>query len=275
MKTEIIEKKKLTLSVKDVEELLPGEKFEYKMYWDYSDEIDQSMLEKHMPDIEKYKTENWYDYASFVNDWKINLEDDIWDMNIDWITEEIDKELTEEVEKKLKEKWIKYDYLEFDFYPDEIYSIDLDLDYILKRSKVVWNVIRCNNYDGFWEGETYEDWEGLKELVDLYPELVKKEDLEKAVNDGMYTWSDLKVNFRHSMEDFFDILATWRVDLSGCTAVLHLWMNGSGSTEFELWKWCVELWKQAWSTEYDRWDWWFDWKYWIHDVYGCIMNDCY
>ena len=58
MKTEIIEKKKLTLSVKDVEELLPGEKFEYKMYWDYSDEIDQSMLEKHMPDIEKYKTEN-------------------------------------------------------------------------------------------------------------------------------------------------------------------------------------------------------------------------
>lgn len=147
MKTEIIEKKNLILSVDDINELLPGEDFKYTMYRNYDDEIDQKTLQDAMPDIEKYKTEDGYNYSSFVQDRKAFLEDNIRERNIDWIIDEIDRELKEKVKEKLKEKGIEYDYFDFDFYPDEIYSIDLDLDYILKRSRVYRNVIRKNNYD--------------------------------------------------------------------------------------------------------------------------------
>lgn len=288
MKTEIIEKKNLILSIEDIKKLLPDEDFKYTMYRNYDDEIDQDTLIKAMPDFDfKMKNQDWTDYYYYKNDdwsynypmivWerKNNLENTIRERNIDYITDGIDRELREKVKEKLKEKGIEYDYFEFDFYPDDLYSIDLDLDYILKRSRVYRNVIRKNNYDWFYEGETYEDWEGLKELVDLYPELVTKEQLETAVNDGMYTWSDLKVNFCHNMKDFFDILESWWIDLTGCTAVLHLSINWSWSSDFELWKWRIEFDKQVWKTQYDRRDRWFDWRYWVRDVYGCTMNNCY
>lgn len=278
MEKTIIEKSKLILSVEDVKKLLPDEDFKYTMYWDYRDEIDQDMLEKCLPDLQNsiYKNEDWtYNYPMIVWEWKMNIENEIRERNIDMIIDEINRELHEKVQEKLKEQWVEYDYLEFDFYPDDLYSIDLDLDYVLKRSKVVRNVVRRNNYDWFYEGETYEDWEGLKELVDLYPELVTKEQLEYAVNDCMYTWSDLKINFRHNMKDFLDIIESWWLDISWCTAVLHLWINWSWSSDFELWKWKIEFDKQVWKTQYDRRDRQFDWRYWIQDVYWCIMNDCY
>jgi hypothetical protein len=65
--------------------------------------------------------------------------------------------LADNVKKALKDKGILYDELEFDFYPDEMYSINLNMDEILRRSTVIWNVVWHNNFDGFSEEEKFED----------------------------------------------------------------------------------------------------------------------
>jgi len=277
MKTEEItyKKQRLTLSVDDVKELLPDDKFEYQMYRDYRDEIDKDTLKECMPDESKYKDENWMvNYHNFATDWRTNLEDNIREWNVDYITQQIDSELQEKVKEALKKKWVEYDELEFDFYPDDLYSIDLDLDYVLGRSRIDWNVVRHNNFDGFTEWEVYEDEWAIKQIVTLFPDLVDKNDLERACCDWMYTGSDLKVSFRHSMKDFLDIIDKWFIDLSWATAVLHLWINGSWSSDFTLWKWTVEFGK-TYDSKYDYWDWELDGHYWIVDVYGWVLNDNY
>lgn len=271
-------KKVLTLSVDDVKELLPDEKFHYEMYWDYRDEISKEQFKKYMPSkpMKEYeKKDGSYDWSRFADDWRTNIEEDIREMSIGDITSDIDRDLTEMVKDALKKKWIEFDELELDFYPDDLFSIDLDVDYLLSRSKIDWNVIWINNYDWFNENEVYEDWTALKELVDLYPDLVDKNDLEKACAEWIYAGSDLKISFRHSMEDFLEILHSGEVDLSGTEAVLHNWINGSWSPEFTLGKWKICLGKQIGATEYDYWDWELDWKYGIVDVYGCVFNNNY
>ena len=87
------------------------------------------------------------------------LENQIRERNRDSMTDDMNRELRENLEKALKEKGIMYDNFEFDedVYMDELFDIDLDLDYILKRSYINRNVVWCNNYDGFMENEKYED----------------------------------------------------------------------------------------------------------------------
>lgn len=235
-------KEKITLSADDVKELLPDDKFEYQMYRDYRDEISKDTLKECMPDESKYKNEDGtIEHHNFAQDWRTNIEDKVWMWNIDWITEDIDRDLREKVGAVLKKKWIEYDELELDFYPDDLYSIDLDLDYVLGRSRIDWNVVWHNNYDWFTEWEVYEDDLAIKQIVKLFPDLVDKNDLERACVDWMYTGSDLKVSFRHSMKDFLDIIDRWIIDLSWATAVLHLGINGSWSSDFTLGKWEVEF----------------------------------
>lgn len=140
MKTEEItyKKQRLTLSVDDVKELLPDEKFHYEMYRDYRDEIDKDTFKECMPDRSKYKNEDGtIEHHNFAQDWRNNLEDKVREWNIDYITEDIDRDLTEKVKDALKKKWIEYDELELDFYPDDLYSIDLELDDVLDRKSVV------------------------------------------------------------------------------------------------------------------------------------------
>jgi len=277
MKKETINysKERVTLSADDVRELLPDDKFEYQMYRDYRDEISKDTLKECMPDESKYKNEDGFiEHHNFAQDWRTNLEDQVWEWNIDWITQQIESELREKVKEALEKKWIEYDELEFDFYPDDLYSIDLDLDYILGRSRINWNVVWHNNFDGFNENEVYEDDWAIKQIVKLFPDLVDKNDLERACCDWMYTGSDLKVSFKHSMKDFLDILDRWFIDLSWTTAVLHLGINGSWSSDFTLGKWEVEFGK-TYDSKYDYWDWELDWKYWIVDVYGWVFNNCY
>ena len=98
--------------------------------------------------------------------------------------------------------------------------------------------------------------------------------MERACVDWMYTGSDLKVSFRHSMKDFLDIIDKWFIDLSWTTAVLHLGINGSWSSDFILGKWEVEFGK-TYDSKYDYWDWELDGKYGIVDVYGSVFNNCY
>ena len=272
MKTETDTRIRLVFDSKDIEKLLPWEEFKYEQYWNYDDEIDMKTLKECMPDFDKYKLDWEWKFHNFATDWRINIENKIREWNIDWITDEIEKDLRERVGKILKEKGIEYDELEFDFYPDEIYSINLDLDYVLKRSYVNWNVVWHTNFDGFNENEVYEDEWAIKQIVDLFPDLVDKNDLERACAEWIYDGSDLKISFRHSMRDFLDIIDRWFIDLSGTNAVLHLSVNGSWSPEFTLGKWEVKFWKTYW-TEFDYWDWDFDWHYWIVDVYGQVMND--
>lgn len=277
MKKETINysKERVTLSADDVKELLPDDKFEYQMYRDYRDEISKDTLKECMPDESKYKNEDGFiEHHNFAQDWRTNLENQIWEWNIDWITQQIDNELREKVEAALKKKWIEFDELDLDFYPDDLYSIDLDLDYILGRSRIDWNVVWHNNFDGFNENEVYEDDGAIKQIVKLFPDLVDKNDLERACCDWMYTGSDLKVSFRHSMKDFLDIIDKWFIDLSWTTAVLHLGINGSWSSDFTLGKWEVEFGK-TYGSKYDYWDWQLDWKYGIVDVYGSVFNNCY
>lgn len=273
MKTEMKEHKVLHLSADDVRELLPDEKFEYEMYWSYNDEISDKTLKEQMPDESKYKDENWVvNYENFIYDWKTNLEDLVREWNIDYITDYINTELADKVKKALKDKGIEYDEMEFDFYPDEMYSINLNMDEILRRSTVIWNVVWRNNFDGFSEEEKYEDWGAIEQFLRLNPWLSTKEDLECACADGIYSWSDLKVNIKSSMEDFFDILSKWKIDLGGMDAVLHLSINGSWSPDFKLKEWVVEFGKKL-ESNYDYWDWELDWHYWIREVYGCTMNE--
>ena len=277
MKKETINysKERVTLSVDDVKELLPDDKFEYQMYRDYRDEISKDTLVECMPDESKYKNEDGFiEHHNFAQDWRTNLEDKIREWNIDWITQQIENELREKVEAALKKKWIEFDELDLDFYPDDLYSIDLDLDYILGRSRIDWNVVWHNNFDGFQEWEVYEDDWAIKQIVKLFPDLVDKNDLERACVDWMYTGSDLKVSFRHSMKDFLDIIDKWFIDLSWTTAVLHLGINGSWSSDFILGKWEVEFGK-TYDSKYDYWDWELDGKYGIVDVYGSVFNNCY
>ena len=274
MKKETINysKERVTLSVDDVKELLPDDKFEYQMYRDYRDEIDIKTFKECMPDESKYKNEDGtIQHHNFVYDWKTNLENMVWEWNIDWITNQIENELRENIEKALEKKWIEFDELDLDFYHDDLYSVDLDLDYILSRSRIDWNVVRHSNFDWFTENEVYEDNWAIKQIVDLFPDLVDKNDLERACAEWIYEWSDLKVNFRSTMLDFLNVLETWKVDISWTQAVLHLSINGSWSPEFTLWKWTVELGKTYW-TKYDRWDWQLDWKYGIVDVYWEPLN---
>ena len=107
MKTEeiIYKKQKLTLSIDDVKELLPDDKFEYTMFWGYDDEICKGTLKECMPDESKYKNEDGFiEHHNFAQDWRTNLEDKIWEWNIDWITDEIDRSLREKVEEALEKK---------------------------------------------------------------------------------------------------------------------------------------------------------------------------
>ena len=273
MKKTELKKELLTLSVDDVKELLPNEKFEYKMYWNYDDEISDKTLKECMPEEKNYKSEDWtIDYESFINDWKANIEDTIWDLNISYITDDINNEMDDKVRKALKDKGIEYDYLEYDFYPDDLYSINLNLEEILKRSKIVWNVVRHNNFDWFTEEEKYEDWGAIEQFLRLNPWLSTKEDLENACSEWIYSGSDLKVNFKSSMLDFLDTIKRWEIDLWGTDAVLHLSINGSWSPDFKLKEWVVKFGKKL-ESDFDYWDWWFDWHYWIREVYGCTMNE--
>lgn len=275
MKTETLNTIKLILSVEDVKKLLPDEKFEYTMFWDYRDEIDVKTLEECMPNGSDYKNEDWViNYWAFAQNWKVNLEDKIWDWNIDYITDEINRDLTDKVQRALRYENFDYDELEFDFYPDELYSVDLDMDYILSRSRINWNVVWYNNFDWFTENETYEDDLAIKQIVDLFPDLVDKNDLERACADWMYTGSDLKVSFKSSMLDFLKAIESWEKDLTNTKAILHLWINWSWSPEFTLGKWVAHFSKQYWTT-FDRRDWEIDWHYWIVDVYGWVFNDEY
>ncbi len=267
------EKKVLHLNADDVKELLPDDKFQYEMYWSYNDEIQEDTLKKCMPEESKYKREDWtINYEDFIFDWKTNLEDLVREWNIDYISDYINTELTNNVKIALKDKGIVYDEMEFDFYPDDLYSINLNMDEIFRRSTVVWNVVWYNNYDGFTENEKAEDWEAIAQFLRLNPWLSTKEDLESACSDCMYTWSDLKVNIKSSVEDFFNIIQSGKIDLWGMDAVLHLSINGSWSPDFKLKEWVVEFWKKL-ESDFDYRDWWRDWHYWIREVYGCSMNE--
>lgn len=272
MKTEIKEKNVLHLTAEDVKELLPNEKFEYEMYWDYNDEIKEDTLKKYMPDEDKYKDENWVvNYENFINDWKTNIGNLVREWDIDYITDYINTELTDKVKNALEVKWILYDELEFDFYPEDLYSINLNMDEIFRMSTVVWNVVWYNNFDGFTENEKAEDWEAIAQFLRLNPWLSTKEDLESACSDWMYTWSNLKVNIKSSMLDFFDTIKRGEIDLWGMDAVLHLSINGSWSPAFTLKEWVVKFGKKL-ESDFDYWDWGFDWHYWVSEVYGCTMN---
>lgn len=273
MKKTELKKELLTLSMDDVKELLPNQKFEYELYWNYDDEIQETTFKKCMPEEKDYKDENWViNYENFINDWKVNIEDMIWDWNWEYIADNIREELTDNVKKALKDNGIEYDYLEFDFNPDELYSIDLNLDEILNRSKIVWNVVRHNNFDWFTEEEKAEDWNAIEQFLRLNPWLSTKEDLESACSDWIYSGSDLKVNFKSSMLDFLDTIKRGEIDLWGTDAVLHLSINGSGSPAFTLKEWVVKFGKKL-ESDFDYWDWGFDWHYWVYEVYGCTMNE--
>lgn len=225
-----------------------------------------------MPDEDGYKREDWsINYEEFVNDWRNYIEDEIRDWNISYITEEVDRELRELVENALRKKGVEYDDFEFEFYADELYTINLNVDEVLRKSPIVWNVVRHNNYDGFTEWEAEEDGQAIKEFLELNPWLAKKEDLESAVNDWMYTWSDLKVNYKTSMQEFLEALESGKKDISYTEAVLHLSINGSGSPAFTLWKWEVEFWKKM-KTDFDYWDWSFDGGYGVEETYWCAFN---
>lgn len=272
METKTREHKTLVLSCNDVKKLLPDEKFEYNLYWDYRDTIDEKTFKECMPDEDGYKREDWsINYEEFVNDWRNYIEDEIRDWNISYITEEVDRELRELVENALRKKGVEYDDFEFEFYADELYTINLNVDEVLRKSPIVWNVVRHNNYDGFTEWEAEEDGQAIKEFLELNPWLAKKEDLESAVNDWMYTWSDLKVNYKTSMQEFLEALESGKKDISYTEAVLHLSINGSGSPAFTLWKWEVEFWKKM-KTDFDYWDWSFDGGYGVEETYWCAFN---
>ena len=264
---------RLTLSPDDVYELLPKEEFKYVMYYNYDDEITQKTLSECMPEEQYYKDKDWkINYKQFAQEWKAAIEDKVRDWNINEITDFIHKELTDRVAEALSKKWVEYDVFEFDFYPDEIYSIDLDIDYILKRSKVYWNVIWFNNFDWFTEWETYEDDLAIKQFIALFPTIATQQQLEHACNDWMYTGSDLKVNYKSNMLDFLNAIAKWKMDIGWASAVLHLSINGSWSPEFTLWKWIVEFGKTYW-TQFDRRDWWLDWhRYGVHETYWWAIN---
>lgn len=264
---------RLTLSPDDVYELLPDEEFKYVMYYNYDDEITQRTLSECMPEEHYYKDKDWkINYKQFAYAWKMAIEDMVRDWNINEITDFIHKELTDRVAEALSKKWVEYDVFEFDFYPDEIYSIDLDIDYILKRSKVYWNVIWFNNFDGFTEWETFDDDLAIKQFIALFPTIATQQQLELACNDWMYTGSDLKVNYKSNMLDFLNVIAEWKMDIGWASAVLHLSINGSWSPEFTLWEWVVEFGKTYW-TQFDRRDWRLDWHhYWVHETYWWAIN---
>lgn len=266
MKRETInyEKERITLTVDDVKELLPNAKFNYELYRDYRDEIDIDTLKKCMPDIDNYKKEGKINYADFVNDWRLWLEDLIWERNIDWITNQIDDELRENIGRALEEKNIDYDELNLDFYAGDLYSIDLQLDYILNRSYVKWNLVWHNNCDGFLEGETKVDGNAIEQFLRLFPWAVKEEDLENACNE-IYDGSDLKLNFKSTMKDFLDMLESWKA-MAYWDAVLHLGVNGSWSDIFRCDAWEVKL-DTPYESSFDYWTWEFDWHYGIESVY--------
>ena len=276
MKTRVDEKKILILDQNDIVELLPDFDFKYTLYRDYRDEMSQDTFRKCMPDLEHFKDENGkYKWWEFVAVRECELENQIRERNRDSMTDDMNRELRENLEKALKEKGIMYDNFEFDedVYMDELFDIDLDLDYILKRSYVNRNVVWCNNYDGFMENEKYEDWQALKEFVDLYPNSITKEELEKMCAEWIYDGSDLKISYKDNMRAFLDIIANGWIEIWYANAVLHLGVNGSGSPDFEIRDLSIKFDEQVWKTPFDSWTWQFDWHYWIVDVYGQVMND--
>lgn len=273
MEVKTTEHKTLVLSIGDVKRLLPDEKFEYKLYWNYDDRIDKKTLQECMPDEDNYKREDWtINYEDFVNDWKINIEDLIWEWNISYINEQLSEELNTLVKDKLKEKQVEYDDFEFDFCADELYTIDLWVDEILSKSPIVWNVVWHNNFDGFTEWEKAEDWEAIEQFLRLNKGFATKEQLEDACAEWIYTGSDLKINYKTSMFGFLEQIKAWGKDISWDNAVLHLSINGSGSPDFRIKGGQVEFGKKL-ESNYDYWDWSFDWHYWVEEVYWQPINN--
>lgn len=273
MEVKTTEHKTLVLSMEDVKELLPDEKFEYELYWNYDDRIDKKTLQDCMPDEGNYKKEDGsINYEDFVWEWRANIEEKIWDWNISDIIDELYKELANKVEIKLRKEGIEYDDFEFDFMIDELYDIGLWVDEILSKSPIVWNVVWHNNFDGFTEWEKAEDWEAIEQFLRLNKDFATKEQLENACADCIYTGSDLKINYKTSMADFLEQIKAWGKDISWDYAVLHLSINGSGSPEFRIKGGQVEFGKKL-ESNYDYWDWSFDWHYWVEEVYGGAINN--
>lgn len=280
MKTTTIEKKHLIIEADDIKTRFPDHNFEYEQYRDYRDTIDEKTLKDCMPDESKYKKDWWLiDYKQFVDDRKCNIEEKIFEWNWPTIYDSIDEDLRLMVKNKLKELNIVYDSFEFDFYADDFYSIDLDLDYILGRSPIVRNLIRFNNYDWFDENETYKDWQALKEFVSLNKKAfwlkVDIKSLEDACKECIYTWSDLKYNIKTSISNFFDTLWKWEVDVWCYNAVLHLSTNGSWSPEFRPCDWIIKIGKPL-KTQFDRRDRNLDdaW-YSVQETYWWSINEDY
>lgn len=276
MKTEILEKKHVIVEIDDIKRRFPDKDFSFEVFYSYDDEIPERTIRECMPDESKYKKYGVTDFENFVNDWYFSVENRIMEYNREYVSESIDSELRELVKEKLKKEWIEYDSFDFDFYTDELYSIDYNVDWLLSRSFITRNILRLNNYDWFSENETYKDWNALKEFIDLNTKewlKINKDELEKATHEGIYEGSDLKFNIKSNVKQFFDTLKTWKINISWLKAVLHLSINGSWSPEFELWEWEVTLWKTL-KTVYDRWDWNIDnvW-YSVTDTYWCSIND--
>lgn len=265
-----------------------GEKLEWDMYWDYSDEINEKTFiecfigDKYEKSYYDLRDKEHYTPKELADEIRTRLSDRIWDWNIEFISDDVRNRSLEifkdYLRKEKEEKGLIYQEIDYDDVDrceiEECRNINLDMDYILGRSYVVWNLEWFSNYDGIDENEKYEDGQCIKDLVDNFKR-IDKEKLEQAAAEWIYSGSDLKYNYKSSMLDLLKIIEKWGMEPRG-DAVLHQWFNGSGSQEFEMpWEFVEFSKTPEWLCKgIDMWDIVLDKnnQYWVAETFGCIIN---
>lgn len=261
MKKETIENVVLILSADDVKELLPNEDFNWEMFWDYRDEIDINTLRECIPEEKKYKTASGkIEFNNFIEDWKINIEDKIIEWNWDYMLEDLENELKNKIKCALIEKKIEHDSFEFDFYVDDLYSINWNLNYILKRSSVNWNIYNksyeFNNEEWYWD---------LDDFIKNFGSIMDRERMIKICEDAFYG-GYFTLSYKSSIDEFFNIISTWKINTYWDRAIIFDSVYWSGGIDEECNPYIINLWEWGW-------DWYIDCKwYTVRDVYWDIIN---
>lgn len=278
---EITEKKVpiIKLSTEDLIEVAKNNQIKYEVYWSYDDRLEKSTIWDLVDRAWKYADKEWKTFQemneSFVDNFYGEIEEQIRERNERQIHDAREEQILDIVKKQYKDKlaeWYELDYDDverMDVF--EYCEYDSDIDTLLNRSYVSWNIVRNSNYDWFSWLE-WEENEGYKQFMRLFPWRVDWDELLVKMQEA-YSWDRLTISFCSTVKEMLDVIENWKFDLTWKKAVLHWWTFGSGSSEFVMKWWEIELWKIYEDCKYNRRDWELDTpSTWVVAVYGEAIN---
>lgn len=152
--------------------------------WDYNDSLDKSQIVK------------------ILEDGLFDFENELWEMNIDYICEQenylIDR-VKEEFEDELQEYELDDDYL-YDNYREFI-SVDMNVEQLIGRGKITVLLYLYSNYDCTNSFDTMKSSEYLQQVYKRVKNGVKKDDFMWEHMNGAYGGSLFCFAFKIGLMD--------------------------------------------------------------------------